>query len=240
MNDARNGDGSARVVVRIGDTVRRPAGYWTPAVHALLSHLEKVGFEGAPRVIGLDPESEILTYVEGETLAADAAFDDDILVSVGALLRSYHDAAASFTPPTWARWKSTSGPTAGALVCHNDLCVGNVVFRNRKAIGIIDFDFAHPADPSWDLAVAAWHWVPFSTDSAGGQVPESDWPARLRLLVDSYGVESRRRHEVLIAAADLTRRMRDNRARDGLDTGRFDLSLDALDRQRTALIDALG
>lgn len=27
-------------VVRIGDTVRRPSGAWTPAVHALLRHLE--------------------------------------------------------------------------------------------------------------------------------------------------------------------------------------------------------
>jgi hypothetical protein len=26
-------------VVRVGDTVRRPAGVWTPAVHALLNHL---------------------------------------------------------------------------------------------------------------------------------------------------------------------------------------------------------
>jgi hypothetical protein len=25
-------------VVRVGDTVRRPAGPWTPAVHALLTH----------------------------------------------------------------------------------------------------------------------------------------------------------------------------------------------------------
>ena len=36
-------------VVRIGDTVRRPAGPWTPAVHALLGHLHATGFPGAPR-----------------------------------------------------------------------------------------------------------------------------------------------------------------------------------------------
>jgi hypothetical protein len=35
-------------VVRVGDTVRRPAGPWTPAVHALLTHLHAAGFRGAP------------------------------------------------------------------------------------------------------------------------------------------------------------------------------------------------
>ncbi|GIH73865.1 hypothetical protein Plo01_02940 [Planobispora longispora] len=30
----------------------RPAGPWTPAAHALLHHLERVGFTGSPRVVG--------------------------------------------------------------------------------------------------------------------------------------------------------------------------------------------
>jgi len=41
-------------VVRIGDTVRRPVGPHSPLVHALLAHLESVGFEGAPRFLGID------------------------------------------------------------------------------------------------------------------------------------------------------------------------------------------
>jgi hypothetical protein len=53
-------------VVRVGDTVRRPAGPWTPAVHALLDHLHQVGFEGAPRALGVDERGrEILTFVPG-------------------------------------------------------------------------------------------------------------------------------------------------------------------------------
>jgi hypothetical protein len=41
-------------VVRVGDTVRRPVGPHSPLVHALLAHLESVGFEGAPRFLGID------------------------------------------------------------------------------------------------------------------------------------------------------------------------------------------
>lgn len=53
-------------VVRVGDTVRRPASTSTPAVHALLRHLEARGFGGAPRVVGMDGLGrEILTYLPG-------------------------------------------------------------------------------------------------------------------------------------------------------------------------------
>ena len=43
--------GNTSTVVRVGDTVRRNAGPWTPAVHSLLHHLERVGFTGAPRAL---------------------------------------------------------------------------------------------------------------------------------------------------------------------------------------------
>ena len=53
-------------VVRSGDTVRRPAGPWTPAVHALLAHLHDVGFRGAPRPLGIDERGrEVLPFIPG-------------------------------------------------------------------------------------------------------------------------------------------------------------------------------
>ena len=50
-------------VYRVGETVRRPLRPSAPGVHALLRHLEDVGFDGAPRVLGVDAEGrEVLTY----------------------------------------------------------------------------------------------------------------------------------------------------------------------------------
>ena len=46
--------GNVAPVYRVGDTVRRSTGPWTPVVHALLRHLERVGFEHAPRVLCVD------------------------------------------------------------------------------------------------------------------------------------------------------------------------------------------
>jgi hypothetical protein len=52
--------------VRVGETVRRPTGPWTPAVHELLRHLDRERFDGAPRAIGIDEAGrEILTFVRG-------------------------------------------------------------------------------------------------------------------------------------------------------------------------------
>ena len=50
--------GNATAVTRIGATVHRATGEWTPTVHTLLNHLEKAGFEAAPRVLGFDDRVE--------------------------------------------------------------------------------------------------------------------------------------------------------------------------------------
>ena len=54
-------------VVRLGDTVRRPLGDHSAQVHLVLRHLEASGFDGAPRLLGVDDRGrEILTFVDGE------------------------------------------------------------------------------------------------------------------------------------------------------------------------------
>ena len=62
------GGNVAASVVRVGDTVRKPAGPHTPAVHALLEHLRAAGFTGAPRSFGVDDDGRhVLEYVPGTT-----------------------------------------------------------------------------------------------------------------------------------------------------------------------------
>ena len=93
-------------VVRIGDTVRRPVGRWTPAVHSLLRHLEEVGVEGAPRVLGFDDQNrEVLTYLPSEPAAR---WSDEALLGAAQLVRRLHDALADFVPPPGAVWRCPS------------------------------------------------------------------------------------------------------------------------------------
>jgi Ser/Thr protein kinase RdoA (MazF antagonist) len=179
-------------VVRVGDTVRRPTGPHTAAVHAFLHHLRDAGFDGVPRPHGFDDQGrEILDFVEGEAPLPpfpEWAAADDVLASVARLTRRFHDAAATFVTPVGARW-AYDAPTgwAGSFVGHNDLCPENVIFRDGQAVAIVDFDFAGPADPVLDVAEAAYYWMPFfapdDLDVAFGPV---DQAARLRRFADEY------------------------------------------------------
>ena len=80
--------GDVNVVVRSGDTVRRPIGPWSPAVHALLRHFEAVGFEGAPRFLSIDERGrEVPSYIEGDPALAPAPNGADAVEGLGLLIR---------------------------------------------------------------------------------------------------------------------------------------------------------
>jgi len=51
-------------VVRVGETVRRPLRPTSSATHALLQYLGRVGFDGAPKFLGIDVQGrEVLSYI---------------------------------------------------------------------------------------------------------------------------------------------------------------------------------
>jgi hypothetical protein len=144
-------------LAKVGDTVRRSTGPWTSAVHALLRHLERAGFDGAPRVLGVDSQGrEVLTFIPGHVPRAarpDVA-TDRALVEVGLLLRRYHDAVSGFSLPPGIGWYGGADPDPGAssVVCHNDLAPRNTVFRGGSPVAFLDFDLASPDRPAWDVA----------------------------------------------------------------------------------------
>jgi Phosphotransferase enzyme family len=178
--------GDLNHVVKVGDTVRRPQDEWSPAVHALLLHFEAVGFDGAPRFLGVDEQDrEILSFVEGDPGLAPLPADDDVLVALGRLLRQMHEAVADFEPPADAAW-FTGGE--GPLICHRDLFPPNVILRGGRPVAFVDWDFAGPAEPLDDIVSAASHWVPLRTDAAKWGLPPDRSPERLRILCDAYGV----------------------------------------------------
>ncbi|MDH6708437.1 hypothetical protein P3T27_005177 [Kitasatospora sp. MAA19] len=186
-------------VVRVGDTVRRPPGPWTPAVQGLLTHFERVGFGAAPRALGFDAQGrEVLEYVEGHVPQGPevAELPDRAVFEVGRLMRRVHRAAEGFSPEParWAYEPATSG--AETVVCHNDIAPRNTVFVDGLPVAFIDWEAAGREIPEWDLAQAAWQFAPL-TDERGcealGWRAPPDRGHRLRLLAEGYGLPPDRR-----------------------------------------------
>ena len=192
--------GNLQDAVRVGDTVRRRAGPWTPAVHALLRYLEHANFP-APRVVGMDTlDREVLRYIEGEAHNGTTEplprilLADDLLVSAAELLRRYHDVVAKFRPPPNATWRLTA-PTRYELICHNDWTPWNALLRRGRVEVMLDWDLAGPGTRVWDVANAAYAWVPLI--AASHLAPDTaEQIRRLRLFLDAYGL--RDRSEVLL------------------------------------------
>ncbi len=194
---------NAGLVTRVGDTVRRPQRDTSPATHALLEHLERVGFDGAPRFLGIDERGrEVLSYIPGDAAIephADWALTDAALVGVAELLRRYHDAVATFDGSAH-RWPSPV-PEAfqGGIVGHNDPNLDNVIFAGGRPVALIDFDLAGPSSAAWDVACAARLWVPLRDprDTPPGLAGRA--LVRLRLFLDAYGLPERERPAVIDA-----------------------------------------
>jgi hypothetical protein len=193
-------------VVRVGDTVRRPAGPWTPSVHALLAHLHTVGYQGAPRPLGIDDQGrEVLTFVPG-TVAWPGGFHlldgDAPLRRAARLIRDFHDAVAGFTPPPGARWQVLTPADGDEIIAHQDLAPWNLIIGDRWAF--IDWDSAGPGTRLWDLAYAMHGFVPLSADPA---IQRADVGRRLRLIADAYGLDEQQRLDIIPLLARRTRSM---------------------------------
>jgi hypothetical protein len=214
MLEKRLGGGrSTTGVVRVGETVHRPSGPWTPTIHAYLRHVRASGFTAAPEVLGIDDHGrEVLSYIPGDTWGdhidpdepktelvtirawPGATRSEQALAAIGRLYADLHRAAIGFRPtsPIWREYELPMHE--GEIVCHGDAGPWNVVYRDGVPVGLIDWDGAQPAMPIHDLATIAWHFVPLGPDDflrACGFTEPFATSRRLRLLCDAYGLADR-------------------------------------------------
>jgi hypothetical protein len=218
------GIANAGLVVRAGPHVLRPSTPHTGSIHAFLRAVRQAGFEGASFPVGVDEDGrERLVFVEGDVPVPPYpgwSQSDTALTSVARLLRGLHDAARGFDPHGLTWDDALADPAGGTLVCHNDVEPSNVVFRDGVAVALIDFEFAAPGRPVYDVAQLARLFVPIDDEVDQTRVGwrPADRPARLRLVADAYGLDREGRAELLPAVDDAMARI-ERAVRRGVDAG---------------------
>ncbi|HEU5380240.1 MAG TPA: aminoglycoside phosphotransferase family protein [Ktedonobacteraceae bacterium] len=220
-------------VSRTADTVRRSVGPWSQASHAVLEYLERVGFDGAPRFLGIDAQGrEVLSYIPGQTIseANRPEVSPARLKSAARLLRRLHDALEGFHLPEGVTWHPRYHPhpeDGPVWVCHMDAHPANTIFQGDQAVAFIDWDMVGPVPRAWDVAWSAYSYAPLADDEVcrrmGWQTPP-DRMGRLRLFCDAYGLAAAERGRLPDLVIRLARQQIadiDRAAKEGVESARF-------------------
>jgi Phosphotransferase enzyme family len=203
VNEEQSLSGGSRTSVTLRDgVVRRAAGPWSPAVIALLQHLQDVGFEASPAVIGTGfaPDGrETLAYVPGD-FVHPGPWPDAALPEIGAMLAQLHLATRSFVPPPLPNWQSWFGRSMGApsVIGHCDLGAWNIVARQGRPVAFIDWEVAGPVDPRVELAQVCWlNALLFDDDISKreGLATPDVRAGYVRCICDGYGLAAALRTE---------------------------------------------
>lgn len=121
---------------RVGETVRRTTGPWTPR--------------------------EVRTYLPGRVIDSDIEMLTEIqLRSVVSWTRCFHEAVEGFAHSGPWRFFDVGAPT---LIAHNDIAPYNICFDGDSLVGVFDWDLAGPSTPLLELAFIAWNCVPLWSD----------------------------------------------------------------------------
>lgn len=124
---------------------------------------------------------------------------DGALVAVAGLLRARHDTGADRRagPPG----RPLPGAPDGDVWCHNDVRPETVVFADGRPVALEPSTWAAAGTRLWDVAGAAWRWVPlhgdFDTEVLGFATGPEVKGRRLRLVADAYGLEAHDRARLL-------------------------------------------
>ena len=210
VNDSDNletplAGGGRTGVSRKGQIVFRETGPWALTVHALLKHLEQVGFSGAPRVIGsgFDHQGrEMLTYVEGE-FVHPGPWGERALFTLGRMLRELHQATRSFPVPENALWREWHGRRLGdpgSCFGHCDTGPWNIVAKDGIPYAFIDWEVAGPVDPLIELAQCCWLNAQLHDDDVAERVglPSLEGRAHhVRCILDGYELARTQRSGVV-------------------------------------------
>lgn len=165
----------------------------TPTIHHFLVHMKSKGLNWLPiSAIDLNMKKHVLSYIDGEVPhdMPSWIWNEDILKEVALMMMHWHEASLNFydNEPIWYMENNE----VHEVICHNDFAPYNCVFDNAHLVGVIDFDVCSPGSRIWDLAYAAYRFIPLLPVGSVEEFSEvspfdiSEMKKRVNILLDSY------------------------------------------------------
>jgi thiamine kinase-like enzyme len=173
------GGRTAKGVVKIGNTVRKPVNKNSEYSRQVLQFLEKKHFNYSQRYLGKDEQNrEIYAYIEGYVPEDLGDTTDTQLHSFMKMVREFHDVSRDFV-------KSNT-----LVLCHDDLSPCNVVFRDNHPIAIIDWKDVHPDERWQDLTYILWLWI-----NIGSHRENKNIVSQMSSALNAYGADDTTKHD---------------------------------------------
>jgi tRNA A-37 threonylcarbamoyl transferase component Bud32 len=163
---------SNKEVVKVGNTARRAICKNSEYVHELLQHLEEKRYPYSPKFVGMDDKGrEILTFLDGDIARGDIDWTDEQLRQITRMIKEFHNAT-----------EGSNLVGDKEVVCHNDLAPWNLVIKNSKPVGFIDFDDSTPGYRIDDFAYFLWTFLDLGRD-----ISVKEQGRKIQILSKEYG-----------------------------------------------------
>ncbi len=135
------------------------------------------------RARGIDDGFEVLSWVEGDSPTDATEIDLDALAR---MVRELHDLTAPL---------ATGFADGAECLIHDDLQPRNVVVRDGRPVGLIDWEQARPGRRIEDVANLCWSFVEPVPGSDPGEIGR-----RWREVLDAYGLDDADRAAIVATA----------------------------------------
>ncbi len=165
---------SNQKVVKVGNTVRKEPSENSELVRKVMTVLSNNNFQYSPKHLGIDQkEREIMTYIEGQQMN-HTEITLGLMRQTLEVLKQFHDI---FSTSELSQDQET--------LLHTDYAPWNLIVKEGKLVGVIDFDKVTPGKRIYDVAYICWNLLDIG--SKDSNFTEEEIFKYLPILINAYG-----------------------------------------------------